>query len=163
MKRIIIAAAAAVIAAAPAICSASTATGSLAVTANVVNACSVGSSSMPFGNIPGLTVSVLLNLTGTVSVTCTNSAPYNVGLDKGLTGGSVTTRLMSDGATHTIAYTLFRDPTRTLNWGQTIGTDTVAGTGTGAAQTIIVYGQVPSQNLANIGAYSDTVNVTLTY
>lgn len=118
---------------------------------------------MAFGNIPGLTVSVLLNLTGSVSVTCTNSAPYNVGLDKGLTGGSVTTRLMTDGAAHTIAYTLFRDPTRTLNWGQTIGTDTVAGTGTGAAQTIIVYGQVPSQNISVIGAYADTVNVTLTY
>jgi spore coat protein U-like protein len=165
MKRILFATAAAIVASAPAICSAGTttgATGTLAVSATVVNTCSVGSSAMAFGNVLGQTVSVTLNVTGNVSVTCTNAAAYNVGLDKGLYGGSVTTRLMSDD-TDTISYTLYRDSARTLNWGQTVGTDTLPGTGSGAAQTINVYGQIPSQNLRVVDAYFDTVTVTVTY
>jgi spore coat protein U-like protein len=167
MKRILFIAAAAIVASVPAVCSASattnTSTGILAVSATVVNSCSVGSSAMAFGNVQGLTVSVPLNATGNVSVTCTNSAAYNVGLDKGLNGGSVTTRLMSDGSGDTISYTLYRDPTRTQNWGQTVGTDTVAGTGSGAAQSLSVYGTIPSQNLHIVDPYADTVTVTVTY
>jgi len=41
--------------------------------------------------------------------------------------------------------------------------DSVHGTGTGAAVTTTVYGQVPSGQYVAVGAYSDTVNVTVTY
>ncbi len=62
-----------------------------------------------------------------------------------------------------ISYSLFRNSTRTLNWGNTSGVDTYSGTGTGAAQAIPVYGQVPAQNLPSPGTYQDTVIVTLTF
>jgi spore coat protein U-like protein len=165
MKRLLIAVAAVGIATASlhTTAQAATATGTLGTSATVVNTCSAGTNTMAYGNVPGLTVSTLLNITGTVSVTCTNAAPYNIGLDKGVTGTSVTARLMTDGATHTVAYTLFRDAARTLNWGTTVGTDTVTGTGTGAAQTINIYGQIPSQNIGFVNPYTDTVNVTITY
>jgi spore coat protein U-like protein len=51
----------------------------------------------------------------------------------------------------------------TSNWGQTVGTDTVSSTGTGAVQSFTVYGQVPAQSTPAPGAYSDTITVTVTY
>jgi spore coat protein U-like protein len=118
---------------------------------------------MAFGNLPGLAVTTTLNVSGSVSVTCTNSDAYNVALDKGTNGSSVTARQMSDGAAHTINYSLFRDSGHTNNWGQTVGTDTVTGTGNGSAQSITVYGQIPSQNVSVVNPYTDTVNITVTF
>jgi spore coat protein U-like protein len=37
------------------------------------------------------------------------------------------------------------------------------GTGTGASQTITVYGKVPTQTTPVAGTYADSVIVTLTY
>jgi spore coat protein U-like protein len=71
----------------------------------------------------------------TVTVTCTNTTPYNIGLSAGLaTGATVTTRSMTGPASALLGYHLFSNSRYSLNWGVTIGTDTVAGTGNGAAQ-----------------------------
>ncbi len=48
-------------------------------------------------------------------------------------------------------------------WGNTIGTDTVAGTGTGSNQSLTVYGRVPVQSTPVGATYTDTVIVTVTY
>jgi len=44
-----------------------------------------------------------------------------------------------------------------------VGTDTVAGTGTGALQSLTVYGQLPANQKVLPGSYSDTITVTITY
>jgi Spore Coat Protein U domain len=75
-------------------------------------------------------LSANIDQTNTISVTCTNTTPYNIGLDKGLNGSSVTTRQMKTGSA-VINYSLFSDSGRTTNWGNTVGTDTVAATGNG--------------------------------
>jgi spore coat protein U-like protein len=62
-----------------------------------------------------------------------------------------------------VSYSMFRDTARTLNWGATVGTDTVTGTGNGAAQAITVYGRVAAQAGVAPGNYTDTVTVTVTY
>jgi spore coat protein U-like protein len=62
-----------------------------------------------------------------------------------------------------VNYSLFRNATRTQVWGQTIGTDTVTGTGTGANQALTIYGRVPAQAVPPPGTYTDTVTVTITY
>jgi spore coat protein U-like protein len=105
-----------------------------------------------------------INDQSTITVTCTNSTPYNIGLDKGAHGGSVTTRAMK-GATSaaTVTYSLFSDPAMTMNWGQTIGTDTVAATGNGSAQPYPVYGQILAQATPIPDTYTDTITVTVTY
>jgi spore coat protein U-like protein len=65
---------------------------------------------------------------------------------------------------NTLNYSLFSNAGRTTNWGNNIGTDTVAGTGTGALQTLTVYGRIPaSQTTAPVGSYSDTITVTVTF
>src|SRR4051794_10334423 len=108
-------------------------------------------------------IATVINQTSTVQVQCTNTTPYNIGLNAGTaTGATVATRKMTSGA-NTISYSLFRDAGMTTNWGQTVGTDTVSSTGTGAAQSFTVYGQVPAQSTPAPGAYSDTITVTVTY
>ena len=105
-----------------------------------------------------------IDLTTTLSVICTNLLPYNIGLDGGTNGGGVSARKMKGGpANELIDYSLSVNSARTTNWGNTIGTDTVSATGSGAAQTYIVYGRVPAQTTPRPGSYTDIVTLTVTY
>jgi len=141
---------------------AATSTASLAVSATVAAACSVSTTTLPFGTYDPTSGTALAN-TATITTTCTNGTTYDIGLDAGAgTGATVSNRLMTSGA-NTLAYGLFADAGHTTNWGNTVGTDTVAGTGTGLGQAAIVYGQIAASTPANIGAYADTVLVTVTY
>ena len=45
---------------------------------------------------------------------------------------------------NTLGYGLYSDATWTTNWGNTAATNWVSGTGTGAAQALTVYGQIPA-------------------
>jgi spore coat protein U-like protein len=101
--------------------------------------------------------------TTTLQVQCTNTTPYNIGLDAGTgSGATVTTRKLTSGA-HTVNYSLYSDSGRTTVWGNTVGTNTVSATATGAAQSYTIYGRVPSQTTPAPGTYTDTITVTVTY
>ena len=142
---------------------AATASSTLGVSMTITAGCSVAAGTIAFGTQSTLSANV--DQTGTLQVTCTNTTPYTVGFDAGSFGGSVTTRKMKGGATNTefVNYALYLNAGRTSNWGSTIGTDTLAGTGNGSAQTVTVYGRVPPQSIGSPGGYSDTVAVTVTY
>jgi spore coat protein U domain-containing protein, fimbrial subunit CupE1/2/3/6 len=110
---------------------------------------------------------------GSVTANCTALTPYNIALNAGVNAGTandITTRRMKNinAAVLTnnfVAYQLYRDAGRALVWGNTIGTNTLAGTGTGLNQPYPVYGRVanPSTNNAADGSYLDTVTATITY
>src|SRR5262249_38716376 len=101
--------------------------------------------------------------TSTIQVACTDTTPYNIGLDAGTgSGATVALRKMTSGGA-TVSYSIYRDSARTTVWGNTIGTDTVAATGNGTAQNYTVYGRVPAQTTPAPGTYTDTVTVTVTY
>jgi spore coat protein U-like protein len=139
---------------------AATVTTTFGITATVQATCLVSASSLAFGTYTGAVV----DTASSVSVTCTNTTPYNVGLSAGLaTGATVTTRQMTGPASALLNYVLFSDASRTVNWGQTIGTDTVTGTGNGAAQAINVFGRLTSGQFVAPGAYTDTITATVTY
>ena len=122
----------------------------------------VNANDLNFGPIGLLTANV--DLTTTVSVLCTNLAPYNVGLDAGQFGTGVTARKMQGGpSSEKIFYSLSVNAARSANWGNTIGVDAVGATGTGTAQTFTIYGRVPPQATPTPGAYADTVTMTVTY
>ena len=141
---------------------ATTATSNFQVKLTITAQCLVSATDMDFGSNGFITANI--DQTSTVSVQCTNTTTYNVGFDKGTNGSSVTTRQMKGGPSNeTINYALYSDSNRSVNWGQTIGTDTVAGTGNGSTQNITVYGRVPSQTTPKPGNYSDTITVTVTY
>jgi spore coat protein U-like protein len=63
----------------------------------------------------------------------------------------------------TLGYSLFSNSGMTTNWGQTVGVDTVAGTGTGVAQPLTVYGQIPTGTAPAADGYFDTITATVTY
>jgi spore coat protein U-like protein len=140
---------------------AATTTTTFAVTATVQATCTVTATAMGFGTYVPTAASTS---TSTISVTCTNTSPYNVGLNPGTaSGATVTTRKMTGPNSALLSYQLTQDSAHTINWGQTVGTDTVAGTGNGSAQNITVYGQVAAGQYVTYGAYADTITATVTY
>jgi len=138
---------------------ASAETTTMAVTATVQSACTITITPMTFGAYTGaVTVG-----TATTTLTCTNTTPYTVALSAGIGAGATVTNRSMTGGGGALNYTLFRDPARTLNWGATAGTDTVAGTGSGSGQAVTVYGQIPAGQGVAAGVYSDTITATVTY
>jgi spore coat protein U-like protein len=122
--------------------------------------CGIAANPLNFGNYAG----AVLNVTTTLQVGCTGGTPYNVGLNAGTaTGATVTNRSMTGPAAALLGYKLFSNAGRTTNWGNTVGTDTVAGTGNGTIQSLTVYGQLPAGQSPGPGAYTDTIVATVTY
>ncbi len=134
-----------------------TASDTFQVTADVVAVCTITANDLAFGNYDPLGPD--LDAASTIDVTCTNLAPWEIQLDGGGTG-NVNARQMSG----TLDYQLFSDAGRTTNWGETLGFDTRTGAGTGASQSVSVYGRVPGgQSTVGVGSYSDTVNATINF
>ena len=135
------------------------------VTANVSVSCDVSASDLAFGSY-NKNAGSPLDAQSNVQVNCTNGTNWNLGLDKGLHGVDVQNRAMANNSASSILldYAIYQDPARTVNWGNTIGVDTVSGTGTGVAQSIGTYGRIPAgQTTVTAGGYSDTITATLTF
>jgi len=139
---------------------ATTATTTFGISATVVASCGVSATALAFGNYTG----AVATTSSTLTVTCSNSTAYNIGLSVGSgTNATVTTRSMTGPNSASLSYQLYQDSGYSTYWGQTVGTDTLAGTGTGAAQAITVYGQIPASEYVAAGSYSDTITATITY
>lgn len=143
--------------------SSQTSTAQLRVSLAVQAECKLTSTSeLAFGTTG--VISSAITSTGSIGVQCTNTTPFNIGLNAGTgSGATVSSRKMSSGAGATISYEMYRDAARTQVWGDTVGSNTAAGTGNGAVQTLTVYGRVPVQTTPAAGSYTDTVTVTVTY
>jgi spore coat protein U-like protein len=141
---------------------AATTTTTFAVQMTITASCVINSAStLNFGSSGVLSANI--DQTSTLQVQCTNTTPYNIGMNAGTgTGATVAVRKMTSGG-NTINYTLYSDSGRTTVWGNTVGTDTIAATGSGAAQSYTVYGRVPAQTTPTPAAYTDTITVTVTY
>lgn len=150
-----------------------TATAAFSVTATVQLVCTISASNLSFGAYTGTNIYA----TSTITVQCNNGpaaaarpaihpppGAYQIGLDAGTApGATVTTRSMTgpDGAL--VSYMLFQDTGHTINWGNTPGVDTVAGTGNGLPQNFTVFGQLPAGQEAPTGHYTDTITATITF
>lgn len=142
---------------------AGTVTTTFEVTATVADTCSVEATNLGFGTYNPLSATDL-DATSTVSVRCTLGSAYQVGLSQGLHGTGVTDRkMLRSGETELLAYGLYRDAVRTLNWGETAGVDTVDGVGTGLSVDHTVYGRVTAEHNVSAGSYADTITVTVNY
>jgi spore coat protein U-like protein len=143
---------------------AATATGTLTVTATVASTCIVIATTIAFGSVSSAAIqSANVDATGTVSVNCTTGTTYAVALDKGGgTGATTASRKMTSGA-NLLNYTVYSDTARTTVWADVSPTSTVAGTGSGAAQTIQAYGRIFSGQTVPAATYTDVINVTVTY
>ena len=136
-----------------------TATAQFSVTATIVKGCAVSATNLAFGNYTG----AVNNSTSTVSVDCTSGTAYTVSLSAGLaTGATVTSRSMQNGSA-LLHYGLYSNSGHTTNWGNTSATNWVSGTGSGSAQPLTVYGQIPAAQYVKPGSYTDTITVSVAY
>lgn len=135
-------------------------TGSFPVKAQIQPLCTISATDLLFGSYAG----AQLDQQSQISVTCSSGVSWNVGLNAGtFPGATVTTRKMSGPGSSSMAYSLYRNSTRTLNWGNTVGTDTLSGTGTGTVQTPSVYGRIPASQSLPPGNYQDQIIATVTF
>jgi spore coat protein U-like protein len=149
---------------------AGTNTANLTVTITVTASCTINAATLTFPSTPGTNLlSGAVTGSTTVSVTCTSGSPYSIGMSNGA-NYSGTTRQMASGG-NLIGYGLYVDAAYTHPWTTgasnsscTTTNDCYLGTGSGSAQSVNIYGQVPTVATAPpSGTYSDTVTMTITY
>ncbi|MFY9853484.1 MAG: spore coat protein U domain-containing protein [Terracidiphilus sp.] len=135
-----------------------TATTTFPVSVTVAKACTITATNLNFYTY----VKTLIDASSTIFVTCTNTTTYTIGLSAGnAPGATVTTRKMQYGA-NLLSYSLTSGSYTGTNWGNTSPT-WVAGTGTGAQQSLTVYGELPAGQNVPAGNYTDTITATITY
>ena len=142
-----------------------TTTQGFTVTATVTPICTINTlPNYAFGAIGG-TATTFANLSAsTVSVTCSTGAPYAITLSSPNTVANVFS--MVNGATK-MAYSLYFNNNTNPQWDATAG-GTFSSIGNGGAQTISMYGTIPSQTppvggWLTTGTYTDNVTMTITY
>lgn len=144
-----------------------TVTNTFQVTATITSSCNVSGTTLNFGStIDPLGTAVPLDAASTLTVTCSNTTPYAVSLNAGTNAGGASNfsaRTLKSGS-NTLGYQLYLDSGRTTVWGDgTASSSTKSGTGSGSAQTLQVYGRIPTLSGVVPGTYTDTVTVTITY
>jgi len=121
--------------------------------------CTISAPAMNLGVYTGT-----LSTTGTTTVTVTCTLGFNYSILMGIGSGSGATQSVhkvTGPSANTLQYNMFRNSTRTLNWGQTAGTDTINSTGTGSAQTFSIYPRLPAGQSGRPGTYTDQVNMAV--
>ena len=92
----------------------------------------------------------------------------SVGLGPGSNSSSTSARqLVSNGSSTPLAYGLYQDSGRSINWGNVPGTDAATQVATiqnkgFATLTFTVYGSIPPHQDVYAGTYSDSIQVTVT-
>ncbi len=148
---------------------AGTATANLTVTLTITGSCTIGASTLNFGSDAGTSLlTTALTANTTVSVTCTNGSPYAIGMGQ---GSYYSSGNRMENGTNYIPYALYQNSSLTTPWTTAASSTTCTttgdcylGTGNGTAQTVTIYGQVPTVAVAPApGSYSDTVTMTIMY
>ena len=135
---------------------AATATANLTVQAVITGGCTINAATMDFGSqvLPTATV----NVTTPVIVNCTTSVPYNLGIN-----GTVGSRTMSGSSGGSLAFEIYVDAGHTTPIDNPGGTNVISSTGTGANQTINIFGQLLPQAAPPAGTFTNINLMTVTY
>lgn len=119
-------------------------------------------SDLDFGTTGVLAANV--DAAGTITIQCTDSTPYTIGLSLGSgVGATAALRYMTGPSAQQVGYGLYSDAGRSAVWGPSIGVNTVAGTGSGDPVDYTVYGRVAPQTTPGAGDYADIITATVTY
>jgi len=141
---------------------ADTDTGNIAVSATVVESCTLDGGSLSFGNYDPIVThaSTPLDSTVNLSVLCTEGTTATIGLSDGDNAVSGQRKMAPAAGTERLNYNLYSDSGRTAAWATEAYTE-VDGT---SATNVTVYGRVPAgQNTSAAGSYTDTVVATITF
>lgn len=137
------------------------------VSATVQKNCTVSANNLTFNAVAAGTATSPGSTT--LSVTCTVSTPYTVGLaplNVTSTTGAGTMKGTGSNA-NTVQYQLYSNSGLTQAWGNTAAVGStgngVAGSGTGSVQALTVYAKTTSSTDVTPDTYSDTVQVNVNY
>ena len=137
-------------------------TTSFTVSTTVARSCLVSATNLSFGPYPAIATAPTLTATATITVTCQFGDTFSIFLNDGANGAGAQRRMARVPAPPAfLNYNLFRDPAMTSPWSGFGARDGVDGVGSGLAQSFTVYGQLPGGQLVPVGAYVDTVTVTV--
>ena len=131
------------------------------VTATIAPNCGVSASSLNFGSAGVLSLNI--DASTTLAVTCSATTPYTVALNGGLSGAVDPQQRKMQKGSEAVVYGLYHDAVRTQPWGESVGLNTISGVGTGLSQNYIVYGRVAPQPTPSPGTYTDTIVATVIY
>jgi spore coat protein U-like protein len=154
----------------PVVAQAGTATANLSVSIIITAACTINPATLIFAPTPGTSLlTTAVNGSSTVSVTCTGGSPYSIAMDNGSNASGSQRRMISGG--NFLSYNLYVDAAHTSPWSTATGAsnctttgDCFLGTGNGSAQSVNIYGVVPTTATAPpSGTYTDTVTMTITF
>lgn len=141
-----------------------TATGTIPVSAVIVDSCTLAVNPLAFGTYAQLA------LTGTTIVTtnCTLGGMTTLSASNGSHVTGSFQRNMSNStntsSSTVLPYNLYTDSARSVVWGDgTNSTATISLTGTGNTVNTTIYGNIPASSVLVPGTYNDSVVVTLTY
>jgi|SRR3990172_1816554 len=150
----------------PAYAAATTATMNASINIAGTGTISAATLNLGSGVVPG--VDSTANTTFTVNVS--TDVIYNVTLSAGANASGGLRRLATSGNTTDYPnYYFYKDVAMTQEWGDSDFTNTYSSgssyqsTGTGANQTLTIYGKGTSGAAMASGTYSDTVTMTLNY
>jgi spore coat protein U-like protein len=146
-----------------AVVSAAQTTTTLSVSATVSAGCGVTANPIAFGSYLGTATSPTVDAVGAIVVTCPVGNNYDVRLDNGTNGGGGQRRMaVTSGPAAFLSYELYSDAARTQRFGNA-NFERVTGVGNGAPQSIPVYARLPGAQVVPLGAYLDTIQVTLQF
>lgn len=136
-----------------------TVTTTMTVTANVVASCSVVGGTLAFGNYDPIAAGATdANLQ--IGVRCTRGVTALVGLSLGA-NPSGATRRMNNGASF-LNYELYQDAPRTVIWGTGVQRVTYVAA-SNAVTNFTVFGRVFALQDVAVGAFADTVTISVTF
>ena len=130
-------------------------------------ACSVSATGVNFGAYD-VFVATPYDSTGTVTVSCDQAPPVDVTIaigPSGTSGGFIPRQMRSTSSPDRLNYNLFVNAGRSTVWG-----DGAAGTSTVFLKNVkknrpaftTIYGRIPPGQDVSVGAYSDSLTVTIT-
>jgi spore coat protein U-like protein len=127
--------------------------------------CSISSiSGIAFGSYDTVAGNVV-DMSGTLGVTCTLAAGYTIDLGPGNSGTALQRSMARTGGGTAMLYNLYVDLLHSQIWGDnTNGTSHYAGVGTGVSATITIYGEIKAHQDLSVGSYTDnTISVTVNF
>lgn len=142
---------------------AGTSDGTMLVGATILEACTIVAGPMAFGDV-SLSGSDV-DSTATLTLACTPNADFDILMNDGAHADSGQRRMTSVLTGEFVPYDIYLDSGRSERWGNTVGTDTLAGSANllGVA-TYTAYGRIASDaDSVEAGVYSDSVIVTVSF
>ncbi len=123
-------------------------------------ACTITTTAVAFGTYDVFSATPE-DATGTIQIDCNPRENIQVTLSKG-SSSTYTTRTLKNG-TNALNYNLYRNSARTQIWGDGTGGSSIQSNNNVRTRTYTTYGRAPAAQDASVGAYSDTIIVTVIF